>query len=358
MLHAAGDWTFSTVGLLDPDLDALKPGRGEQLHFDISGIQRLDTAGAWLIHRTLARWGQGAALSGESDASRVLLEQVEASTAQGGQKPPRTENTLVEVVLRVGRTMANAGTNGRDLVAFLGLVLASLFNVLRDPRRLRVTSIVAQMEQVGLNAVPIVALISFLIGIVLAYQGADQLRRFGADVFVVNLVTISTLREIGILLAAIVVAGRSGSAFTAQIGSMKLNEEVDAIRTLGLDPVELLVLPRLIALLIMMPGLAFLADLAGLLGGGLMCWLALGIPPAAFIERVANAADFWTVMVGLIKAPFFGAVIALIGCFEGLKVEASAESLGAQTTKSVVEGIFLVLVLDAFFSIFFAQIGI
>jgi phospholipid/cholesterol/gamma-HCH transport system permease protein len=214
------------------------------------------------------------------------------------------------------------------------------------------------MEEVGLNAIPIVGLMSFLIGIVLAFQGASQLQRFGAEVFVVNLVAISVLREIGVLMTAIIVAGRSGSAFTAQIGSMKVNEEVDAMQTLGLDPMEVLVLPRLFALMLTLPLLAFFADIMGLMGGALMAWIALDISPATFIERLRDAIGLWSFWAGILKAPFFAFLIAMIGCYEGFQVTGSATSVGHRTTRAVVEAIFLVIVVDAAFSIFFQVIGI
>ena len=223
--------------------------------------------------------------------------------------------------------------------------------------RPRWTPLIYHLEAIGFNAVPIVSLISFLIGVVLAYQGATQLRQFGAEIFTVELVAISVLREIGILLTAIIVAGRSGSAFTAQIGSMKLNEEIDAMRTLALDPMEVLVLPRVLALIIALPMLGFIADIMGLFGGALMCWVVLDITPGLYLQRLNEwvpLAHFW---VGLIKAPFFALMIGLIGCFEGLQVEGSAESVGRLTTKSVVEAIFMVIVVDAIFSIYFAVIG-
>jgi phospholipid/cholesterol/gamma-HCH transport system permease protein len=214
------------------------------------------------------------------------------------------------------------------------------------------------MEQVGLNALPIVGLISFLIGIVLAYQGAQTLRQFGAEVFVVDLIGISMLREIGILLTAIVVAGRSGSAFAAAVGSMMVHEEVDAMRTLGLDPMEVLVLPRLLALVLTLPMLAFFSDMMGLLGGGLMSWVVLDITPVVYIERMNNAVGLWTFWVGIIKAPFFGFLIAMVGCLEGFRVSGSAESVGQQTTRAVVTSLFLVIVVDALFSIFFSTVGV
>jgi phospholipid/cholesterol/gamma-HCH transport system permease protein len=243
-------------------------------------------------------------------------------------------------------------------VAFLGLLLESMFRCIIEPRRFRLTSTVYHMEQAGLNAVPIVALMSFLVGAVLAFQGATQLQKFGAEVFTVNLVGISFLREVGILLTAIMVAGRSGSAFTAQIGSMKLREEIDAMRTLGLNPMEVLVVPRVTALIVMMPVLGFIGAMMGLAGGMMILWITSGMSPWAYVERVNDAVSLWSFWVGMIKAPVFGLLIGLIGCFEGMKVEGSAESVGQRTTMSVVEGIFIVIVADAFFSIMFEIIGV
>ena len=243
-------------------------------------------------------------------------------------------------------------------MGFFGLIFVTAARALARPHKLRTTSLFYHMEEVGLNAIPIVGLMSFLIGIVLAFQGASQLQRFGAEVFVVNLVAVSVLREIGVLMTAIIVAGRSGSAFTAQIGSMKVNEEVDAMQTLGLDPIEVLVLPRLFALALTLPLLAFFADIMGLVGGGLMAWIALDISPATFIERLRDAVSMWSFWVGIIKAPFFAFMIAMIGCYEGFQVTGSATGVGQRTTRAVVEAIFLVIVIDAAFSIFFQVVGI
>ena len=204
----------------------------------------------------------------------------------------------------------------------------------------------------------IVGLLAFLIGVVLAYQGADQLARFGAQIYTVNLLGISVLREMGILITAIIVAGRSGSAFTAQIGTMKVNQEIDAMRTIGLDPVEVLVLPRALALVLVMPLLTFYANIMAILGGGLMVWVLLGIDPAAFVRQLHQSLNVEALLVGMIKAPVFAFVIGLVGCFEGLRTGGNAESVGTQTTRAVVEAIFLVIVLDAFFSVFFSVIGV
>lgn len=226
------------------------------------------------------------------------------------------------------------------------------------PWRLRKAALVTHMEETGAKALPIVALMGFLIGVVLAFQGATQLKQFGAEIFVVELISISILRELGILLTAIIVAGRSGSAFTASIGSMKVQEEIDAMRTLGLDPIEVLVIPRVLALLIMLPILGFVADMAGLFGGALMSWIDLGVSPGMFVTRLKENTDVWQLAVGLIKAPFFALVIGVIACWQAMQVKGSAQSVGQRTTASVVQSIFMVIAIDALFSIFFSEIGI
>jgi phospholipid/cholesterol/gamma-HCH transport system permease protein len=241
---------------------------------------------------------------------------------------------------------------------FIGRIVARAVVLVLRPGRIRMTSLVSHLERVGMNAMPIVGLLSFLVGMVIAFQGADQLRRFGAEIFTVNLLGISVMRELGILLTAIIVAGRSGSAFAAEIGTMQVNEEIDAIRTIGLDPVELLVLPRVTALMIALPLLTVYADVMGLLGGLAMAVVVLDLSVAQFVETLRSAVPVWAFWVGIIKAPFFGALIALVGCREGLKVTGSAESVGIQTTRAVVVSIFLVIVVDAVFSIFFSIVRV
>lgn len=359
VLRPTGDWVVRHAQALDKVLHALETHR-RAVTFDLSHLAKLDTAGAWLIHRTsraFEKSGAAVTVAGGTQAQTTLLNAI-AKSDRPFKPEVREGNPFVNVVVRMGAALEEAGNTTRDLVAFLGLVLETLGKTIVNPMRMRMTSTIYHMEQAGLNAVPIVSLISFLIGAVLAYQGAEQLRRFGAEVFTVNLVAAGFLREIGILLTAIMVAGRSGSAFTAQIGSMKLREEVDAMRTLGLDPMEVLVLPRVIALLIMMPLLGFISAMMGLTGGGLVAWLELGMSPAMYIERLSEAAGVWDASVAFIKAPVFGLMIAMIGCFEGMKVEGSAESVGQRTTASVVEGIFTVIVVDAIFSIIFVKLGI
>lgn len=359
-LRPCGDWTVAQAAAIETELRALDAYGRKAAVLDLAGLGRLDTAGAWLIHRTqrtFERAGIEVAVSGAIETHETLI----AAVARGDRPLPPDEapdGPLLQIVIRMGRALHEAGKTTRAIVEFLGLVLETLGRTVANPRRLRVTSTAYHMEHAGLNAVPIVCMITFLIGAVMAYQGAEQLRQFGAEVFAVNLLAAGFLREIGILLTAIMVAGRSGSAFTAQIGSMKLREEIDAMRTMGLDPVEVLVLPRVIALVLMVPVLGFIAAMMGLLGGGIVLWLELGMSPAMYLERLHVAADFWDGAVAFVKAPFFGLMIALIGCFEGLKVSGSAESVGQRTTASVVQGIFTVIVVDAVFSILFLKLGI
>jgi phospholipid/cholesterol/gamma-HCH transport system permease protein len=246
----------------------------------------------------------------------------------------------------------------RALTAYLGIFLHRLARALRHPSEFKLTSLVHHCEEVGLKAVPIVALMAFLIGVVLAFQGSTQLRQFGAEVFVVDLIAISILRELGILLTAIIVAGRTASAFTAAIGSMKMREEIDAMRTLGLDPGMNLFVPRILALFIMLPILGLIANLAGLFGGALMAWIDLGISLAMFSTRLVEGTAVSHVFVGLVKAPIFALIIGVVGCHAGMQVQSNAESLGRMTSNAVVTAIFAVIVADAVFSIFFARIGI
>jgi phospholipid/cholesterol/gamma-HCH transport system permease protein len=262
------------------------------------------------------------------------------------------------MLAQLGEAVVDGLARSRNMVGFFGQIVVTLGRVLLRPERIRFVSFVSHLEQTGLNALPIVGLLSFLVGVVLAYQGVDQLRKFGADMFMVNLVGVATLREMGILLTAILIAGRSGSAFTAQIGTMQVNEEVDAMRTLGLDPIEVLVLPRMLALIIAMPLVTFFANIMSLIGGGLIGVTLVDLTVPQFIRQLNQAVDLWDFWVGIIKAPVFAFLIAMVGCFEGLRVEGSAESVGRLTTQSVVESIFLVIVFDAVFSILFSYLGV
>ena len=327
---------------------------------DISALAQMDTAGAWFLvdQRTQAA-GRGTLLeiTGASSAQTQLIKTVE------GNMPPvdKTRTPVPGIADRLdafGQKVTRGFRMMVELIAFLGQVIATLGEIIRHPSRLRLTSVVHHCQEIGVSAVPIVALMAFLIGVVLAFQGSAQLRQFGAEVFVVDLIAISILRELGILLTSIIVAGRSGSAFTAAIGSMKMREEIDAMRTLGLDPVTILVVPRVLALMLMLPALGLIADLSGLVGGALMSWIELGVSPAVFQTRLVSNTDVWHFGVGMIKAPFFALIIGIIGCYKGMKVGGNAESLGRLTSASVVLSIFMVIVVDAMFSIFFAVVGV
>ncbi len=358
-LVATGDWLARHLGPLDADLRNLEDDSvGRELIIDISNIGRIDTAGAMVLERVLQSCDRRTDLSkivGATAAHQKLLQDVRPHLAPCEVEPAH-RNAFLMMTNRLGKGVLEGYYVAIEILNFIGLTLTTLLRVLQDPKRLRVTSIVYHMEEAGIDAMPIVGLMSFMIGAVVAFMGAKILRLFNAEVFTVELVGISVLREFGVLLAAILVAGRSGSAFTASIGTMKIREEIDALRALGLDPIEVLVLPRTIALVVFMPILAFMAAIVGVIGGGVVAAAAMEISPAFFVGRLQETiamSNFW---VGLIKAPFFAFVIAIIGCYQGMEVEGSAESLGQRTTLSVVQSLFVVIILDAFFAMFFLEI--
>ncbi|MEM7024399.1 MAG: MlaE family lipid ABC transporter permease subunit [Pseudomonadota bacterium] len=362
-ISAGGGWTVAQLAQLDRASQALLaglPAEAGRARISLGGVQALDTAGAWLlcqIRAGLAERGWKVELTDADQAHEALLAEIHR--LEPSPTPPAPAlNPALRLVVHLGASTLWACSEARRLLSFYGQTVVTLARLAVRPQRLRVTSLVHHLEQTCLNALPIVGMIAFLIGIVLAYQGADQLRRFGAEVFTVNLLGVTVLREIGILLTAIVVAGRSGSAFTAELGMMKVREEVDALRTMGVDPIEVLVIPRLLALMIALPLLAFFADILALFGGGLMAMLALGIPPGQFVlqlEAAITPSMFW---IGIAKAPVFAFLIGLVGCYQGLSVGGSAESVGRLTTQSVVLSIFLVIVADALFSILFSYLGL
>jgi phospholipid/cholesterol/gamma-HCH transport system permease protein len=356
-LSVAGEWTLPHAAALYARLRQLPDGAVAALD---AQIDALDTSGALLLAGELQRRGltvDAVADSGLSAADHALLSLV-AERDREPLPPPEPRDALRALLAQVGGAVLSIIVQARQLLGFIGLTLATLAAIAFGRRKLRVTATVFHMEQTGLDAVPIVTLLSFLVGAVVAFLGATVLQEFGAAVFTVELVSYSFLREFGVLLTAILLAGRSGSAFTAQIGSMKAREELDAIRTLGLDPIELLVVPRLLALLVMLPLLTFLAMIAGLLGGGLVGTFALDITPGMFISRVYEMTDVRHFWVGIGKAPVFAFIIAVVGCLEGFKVEGSAESVGRHTTSSVVQAIFLVILVDAIFAVFLMELGI
>lgn len=345
-----GPVTLDTLDVVRGVLDRA----GAAAPVDLGGVTVLDTAGAWVLSRRTQQ-----PVTGANAAQARLLETVQRALQAADATPPRPQpHRAGDALVAIGHATGAVAVATAQSLGFLGLVMARLGAAVVQPRNLRITATVHHMETVGLAAVPIVALMGFLIGVVLAFQGATQLRQFGAEVFVVDLIAVSVLRELGILLTAIIVAGRSASAFTAAIGSMKMREEIDALRVLGLDPIDLLVLPRLLAMLIVLPILGLVANLAGLFGGGLMAWIDLGISPSQFRTQLHTNLDATQVLVGLSKAPFFAVIIALVGCYQGLLVKGDAESLGMRTSRGVVIAIFLVIVVDALFSVFFALWGV
>ena len=271
--------------------------------------------------------------------------------------PPRSRNAFGTMLAEIGDAVVITLRTLYGLLGFMGATTIAFVNIVRHPSRFRFNATVHRFEVVGVQALAIVGLMSFLIGIVIAQQGAVQLRQFGAEVFTINLVGRLTLRELGVLMTAIMVAGRSGSAFAAQLGTMKLTEEIDAMRTIGVSPMEALVLPRTIAAVLLMPLLGFYSSLIAIIGGGLLAWVSLDIPPVTFIQRIREVVPITDLYIGLIKAPVFGAIIAIAGCFQGMLVESDAEQVGLRTTSAVVQAIFLVIVLDAFFAVFFTWVG-
>jgi phospholipid/cholesterol/gamma-HCH transport system permease protein len=361
VLAAAGEWLVATAAELDQQLRALRMPANARVMLDLAGIERLDTAGAWLLLRTehdLRERGNAVEMRDLRPNFEPLIEQVRAAGKIAPARHPRpAHHTIAGFIGRIGEASIGLIARAYSILGFFGITSATALRLILHPRRLRMTAVVAQMEQTGVNAFPIVGLLTFLIGVVIAFQGADYLRFYGLESYTVQLTGASILRELGVLLTAIILAGRSGSAFTAQIGTMRVNQEIDAMLTIGLDPVEVLVLPRLFALLVTLPMLTLCANFMGIFGGGLMAWAELGIGIPQFLTHLSTISP-WSFWVGMIKSPFFAIVIALIGCYEGFQVAGSAESVGRLTTLSVVEAIFLVIVVDAGFSIFFSALQI
>jgi len=361
VLCAGGPWTIDTVGALDLVLRSLSVDGADRAEIDAALITDLDTAGAWLLYRTRrdhAAHGVALPIIGLDSRYAPLIDLVAQADAAHAQTDRPRPNALVALVNRVGRSVCEVAAAGVNLLNFFGMTIMAMARTIIQPRRLRVTALVNQIEQTGLNAMGIVGLLLFLIGVVLAFQGAEQLRRFAAEIFTADGLAVLVLREIGVLIAAILVAGRSGSAFTAEIGMMKVNEEIDALSTIGIDPIEVLVLPRINALLITLPLLTFFADAAALAGGTIMSVATLDVSYTQFARQLADAMSLKNLLIGLVKAPVFAFLIGMVGCYEGLRVTGSAESIGRQTTKSVVESIVLVIIADALFSIVFAALGV
>ncbi|MPZ57969.1 MAG: MlaE family lipid ABC transporter permease subunit [Rhizobiales bacterium] len=363
-LAGAGAWTAENAGALEPLIGAETRGRRRRraiktVSIDMARVEKLDTFGAWLLERLSRSWkarGCATQIVGLNERYSGLLDEVRQTNRATPVDPHGHGNSVIDTLRLIGVSVAEVWHDIVGVADMLGAVAVALARVITRPHTFRLTSTVHHLTRVGWNAVPIVLLITFLIGCIISQQGIFHFSKFGADIFVVDMIGILVLREIGVLIVSIMVAGRSGSAYTAELGAMKMREEIDALRTMGFDPVEVLILPRIIALLIAVPILTFLGSMAALYGGGLVAWLYGGIDPDIFLSRLKETITLDTFQVGMIKAPFMALVIGLVACVEGLQVKGSSESLGRQTTSSVVKSIFLVIVLDGAFAMFFAAI--
>lgn len=346
----SGRLTLARLNDVPARLEALGP----IATLDLSGIDRIDTVGAWIVTRTVNE--HGAKVTGASEEAQRLLDALADDKSEYRVHRDR-RSPLIRMLEQVGTASIAVWHELLGIVGFFGAMIIALGIQIRARRRLRWNAIVTRFQTVGVDALPIIGLMTFLIGIVIAQQGAVQLRQFGLEVFTINLVGRASIRELGLLMTAIMVAGRSGSAFAAQIGTMKLTEEIDAMRTIGVSPMEAIVLPRVAAATILMPLLGFYASICAIIGGGVFCWIGLDIAPLTYIQMLRDIipmTDFWAM---LIKAPVFGLLVGVTGCYEGMQVRQNAEEVGKRTTSAVVAAIFLVIVLDAFFAVFFSSIG-
>jgi phospholipid/cholesterol/gamma-HCH transport system permease protein len=360
-LCPAGSWIAANVSKLEVLSRSVKADvdRSRAVKLDMSGVSELDTLGAWLLEK-LSRRGpsadSAAEIVGVADNYSGLMEEVR-QVNRHNPAPVVAPNPALLRLDDLGRATVGAREDIVIFLQMLGALFVALIRVVPRPRSLRLTSLVYQLYRIGWQAIPIIMLITFLIGAIIAQQGFFHFRRFGAESYTIDMVGILVLRELGVLIVAIMVAGRSGSAYTAELGSMKMREEIDALSTMGLDPIEVLILPRVMALVIALPILAFIGSIAALYGGGLVAQFYGDMGPSIYLARLHDAISATHFKVGILKAPFMALVIGIVACSEGLRVKGSAESLGKQTTSSVVKSIFLVIVLDGLFAIFFASIG-
>ena len=361
-LILSGRWTASGIGALPPQLLAVQPAPGTSVTVDGAQVEALDTAGAWTLQQWLLRLrrdGVPVAIVGLRAEPERLLEAI----ARHVRDPAATATLLVRpeasnALDQIGRHTVGATGQAVALLAFVGESALALATCLAHPKRLRWRPILFNIRSAGFDALPIVGLLSFLLGVVVAYQAADQLRRYGANIFVADLVGLSMLREFAPLMTAIIIAGRSGSAYAAQIGTMAVTEEIDAMRTIGIAPLELLVLPKVIALVIALPLLTVFADVLGVFGGMVMARAQLGVSYGEFLDRFSKAISVTSYLIGIGKAPVFAAIIAVVGCFQGMRTRGGPDSVGRQTTRAVVQGIFLVIVADALFSVAFSLLDL
>jgi phospholipid/cholesterol/gamma-HCH transport system permease protein len=360
-LAATGAWTAPHAAKLEHAARAhIAASKSiDAVTIDMTGVEQFDTYGAWLLRSLQAAYqerGKNTRVVGLAERYRGLQQHVGQITVDRPSGRARAWSVF-DMLELVGRWINDAWRQLIIFIAMVGALSSALLSVVRAPQSFRWTAAIHQLDRVGWRAVPIILLITFLIGGIIAQQGFFHFRKFGADEYVVDMVGVLVLREIGVLIVAIMVAGRSGSSYTAELGSMKMREELDALHTMGLDPVHILILPRVVALIVALPMLAFVGSMAALYGGGLVAWLYGGISPEIFVSRMKEAISLTHFKVGMIKAPFMALAIGVIATVEGLKVKGSAESLGLQTTTSVVKSIFVVIVLDGLFAVFFASIG-
>jgi len=356
-LSCAGPWTVHGLASLEARVEAFSWPVAGELSIDGSAITAMDTSGAWLLYRTLRaleQRGRSVRLHGLRAEFDALLKLIASRAAAAQSRPPAAPSALARLGERAWMGLLGLG----GMLSFLGEVAVAFVRSVARPRRIRWKPILHNLQAGGFEALPITGLLSFLLGIVIAYQGAEQLRRFGANIYVADLVGLSMVRELSPLITAIIVAGRSGSAYTAQIGTMKVTEEIDALRTIGIPPLELLVLPKVLAMIVALPLLTVYTDVMGILGGMVMARAQLDVSYGTFLDRLDDAITLRSYLIGVGKAPVFAGIIALVGCYQGFQATGSADSVGRQTTRSVVQAIFLVIVADALFSIVFSWLKI
>ncbi len=360
-LELSGSWTARGIGAITARLDALSAPEKSDIVVDGAQIEALDTAGAWVLLKFLRRLG-GEGVAVQIPGLRPEFTKLFDAVTQEIKKPNDSDTAPAKAIPSkleaLGRSTVAALEQTIALLSFVGESALVLAASVAHPARLRWRPILYNIRTAGFDALPIVGLLAFLLGIVVAYQGADQLRQYGANIFVADLIGLSMLREFAPLITAIIIAGRSGSAYAAQIGTMSVTEEIDAMRTLGIEPIEMLVLPKVIALLIAMPLLTVFADVLGVLGGMIMAKAQLGVGYGEFLERFVKAVSVTAYLIGICKAPVFAAIIAIVGCFQGFLTKGGADSVGRQTTRSVVQSIFLVIVADALFSVAFSALDL
>lgn len=360
VLAVAGDWVVSEIGKIDAALRDLGVRHALSV-LDVNALRKIDTAGAYVLSRTFQAGGSGGAMviEGAHETAAELIERVRFT----GNTPPEAEAPhfgVIATLERIGRGAQHVLDEAWSTISFFGETIATTARMIANPLKMRWTALFSVMERAGFDAIPIIAFLSFFIGIVLAYMGAFILSSYGggAEVWTVEMVGFIVMREFGVLVTAIILAGRTNSAFTAQIGAMRMRQEVDAMRTLGLSPMEVLVVPRVVALVLMTPILTFIAVLSALFGALMICWISLDVNPSVFVQRTQDYVPVQNFWVGLSKAPIFGFMVAMIGCRQGLSVEGSVQSLGSRTTTSVVQALFAIIVINAFFAIFYMELGI